>query len=55
MQDTASKKSLDITKPWESITRPGRKVIMSMLFEQAEAAISSCPACLRGDVQKKGD
>lgn len=55
MQDTASNKSLDITKPWESIFRPGRKVIMSMLFEQVETTISSCPACFREDVQKKDD
>lgn len=55
MEETASKKSLDITKPWESIFRPGRKVIMSMLFEQVETTISSCPACFREEVQKKDD
>lgn len=55
IQDTASKKSLDISKPWESIFRPGRKVIMSMLFEQVETTISSCPACFRDSVQKKDD
>lgn len=53
MQDTASKKTLDLNKPWESIFRPGRKIIMSMLFQQVDftqsraPAVVSCPGCLQ--------
>ncbi|KAJ4414464.1 hypothetical protein N0V82_007913 [Gnomoniopsis sp. IMI 355080] len=52
MEDTASKRTLDLTKPWESIFRPGRKVVMSMLFQQVESTISSCPGCLKETVQE---
>lgn len=52
MQDTASKKALDLSRPWESIFRPGRKVVMSMLFQQVESTISSCPGCLRENLQE---
>lgn len=46
MQDTVSKKALDVSRPWESIFRPGRKVVMSMKFRQIKSTISSCPGCL---------
>lgn len=52
MEDTASRRSLDLSKPWESLFRPGRKVIMSMLFEQVETTLSSCPGCFRETAQK---
>lgn len=51
LQDTALKRALDLSRPWESIFRPGRKVIMSMLFQQAKPTVSSCPGCLKEDVQ----
>lgn len=54
MQDTASKKGLDINKPWESIMRPGRRVVMSMLFQQDDSTVSSCPGCFRDNVQGDG-
>lgn len=54
MEDTASRRSLDLSKPWESLFRPGRKVIMSMLFEQVETTMSSCPGCFRETAQKGG-
>lgn len=62
MQDTASKKTLDLNKPWESIFRPGRKIIMSMLFQQVSytqpkaPAVVSCPGCLQEveDVNNRG-
>lgn len=47
MQDTAAKKPLDLSRPWESVLRPGRKVIMSMLFQQVKTTVSSCPGCLK--------
>lgn len=54
MQDTASKKALDVNRPWESIFRPGRRVVMSMLFQQDDSRVSSCPGCLRDNVQGDG-
>ncbi|KAK2597587.1 hypothetical protein N8I77_012365 [Diaporthe amygdali] len=49
MQDVASKKMLDLNRPWESIFRPGRRANMSMVFEYNEAMSSSCPGCLSGN------
>lgn len=49
MQDTMSKKALDVSRPWESIYRPGRKVVMSIMFHQvawSSYAVLSCPGCL---------
>lgn len=46
MQDVASRRKIDLTRPWESIFRPGRRVNMSMVFQQNEAQSSSCPGCL---------
>lgn len=54
MQDTASKKAFDLSKPWESIFRPGRKVVMSMLFQQVESTVTSCPGCFE-DVRDDQD
>lgn len=51
LQDTALKKTLDLSRPWESLFRPGRKVIMSILFQQAKTTVSSCPGCLKEDMQ----
>lgn len=51
LQDTTRKKALDLSRPWESIFRPGRKVIMSILFQQIKTTVSSCPGCLKEDVQ----
>lgn len=45
VQDVASKSKVDLTRPWESIFRPGRRVNMSMVFQQNQAQSSSCPGC----------
>lgn len=45
VQDTQSKRILDLSRPWENIIRPGRKFVMSMVFELPKAVISSCPGC----------
>lgn len=55
MQDTASKKALDLGRPWESIFRPGRKVIMSILFQEFGSTPSTCPACLEDDRAAAGE
>lgn len=46
MRDTASKRTVDLSRPWESVVRPGRKVLMSMVFQRPKASTSSCPGCL---------
>lgn len=45
MQDSQSKRILDMSRPWESVIRPGRKFLMSMVFQIPKAVISSCPVC----------
>lgn len=56
MQDTASQKALDLAnKSWQSLFRPGRRVVMSMLFPQAEAPVSSsCPGRFTEDTTSGG-
>lgn len=46
LQDVATKRKIDLTRSWESILRPGRRVNMSMVFPQTQAQSSSCPGCL---------
>lgn len=45
MQDARSKKILDLNRPWASNFRPGRKFVMSMIFQLPKASTSSCPGC----------
>ena len=45
MQDVASRTKIDLAGSWESIFRPGRRVNMSMVFQQDQAQSSSCPGC----------
>lgn len=50
MQDVASRRKIDLTRSWESIFRPGRRVNMSMVFQRNEAQSSSCPGCLSENI-----
>lgn len=45
MQDAQSKQILDLSKSWENSIRPGRKFVMSMIFQLPKEVISSCPGC----------
>lgn len=45
LQDLATRRKIDVTKSWESIFRPGRRVNMSMVFSQYQAQSSLCPGC----------
>lgn len=47
MRDTQSKRILDLSSPWETTMRPGRKFVMSMVFQLTKAGSSSCPGCSR--------
>lgn len=45
IQESSSKRNLDLTAPWDSIFLPGRKVNMSMVFRRPLMSMSSCPEC----------
>lgn len=45
MQDIQTNQILDLSRSWENSVRPGRKFVMSMVFELPKAVISSCPGC----------
>lgn len=45
VQDTRSKGILDLSRPWETNMRPGRKFVMSMVFQGTKGVNSSCPGC----------
>lgn len=50
LQDLATRRKIDVTKSWESIFRPGRRVNMSMVFSQYQAQSSLCPGCSSANV-----
>ena len=45
MQDGATHREIDRSRPWEASFLPGQKVVMSMLFNDAESNTVSCPRC----------
>lgn len=45
LQESSSKRKLNLRLPWDSVFLPGRKVVMSMVFQRPEMSMSSCPGC----------
>lgn len=45
LQESNSKRKLDLSLPWDSVFLPGRKVVMSMVFQRPQMPMSSCPGC----------
>lgn len=45
IQETLSKRKLNMKGPWESAFLPGRKFNMSMIFRRPQISMSSCPGC----------
>jgi len=45
IQDSATKRDVDLSLPWESCFSPGQQVEMSMVFDSVEAFGSGCPKC----------
>lgn len=46
LQETKSRRDLDLSVPWEVCFFPGQIVDMSMVFRQShQAKLGSCPAC----------
>ena len=46
IQETHRKRFLDLTKPWDTIFRPGQQVDMSMVFHRFACPPSTCPGCM---------
>ncbi|KAL1847229.1 hypothetical protein Daus18300_014023 [Diaporthe australafricana] len=53
VRDARSKKILEPSNPWENGFRPGRKFVMSMVFQLPKATTSSCPGCLTEDYEQR--
>jgi uncharacterized protein YhaN len=45
VKELNSKRKLNLQAPWESVFLPGRKVVMSMVFQMPQTTTTSCPGC----------
>jgi hypothetical protein len=45
IQDSLTKRDVDLTLPWESCFYPGQKVDMSMVFDTVKGLVTQCPKC----------
>lgn len=45
IQDSALKRDIDLSRPWDVCFHPGQRVDMSMVFASRRALIQACPAC----------
>lgn len=45
IQEPGRKRTLNLKAPWESVFLPGRKFVMSMVFQTPQKSTSSCPGC----------
>lgn len=45
LEDSRLKRSLQLTKPWAAIVRPGQHINMSMIFRLGENPTTRCPGC----------
>lgn len=45
IQDTATKREIDLSRDWEVCFLPGQKVDMSMIFSTSKDDGSTCPSC----------
>ncbi|KAL8827615.1 MAG: hypothetical protein Q9191_003078 [Dirinaria sp. TL-2023a] len=49
IQDTQRKRFVDLTKPWETVFKPGQHVDMSMVFHRFACPPSTCPGCMESN------
>ena len=47
LEDSRLKRSLQLTKPWAAIVRPGQQINMSMVFRLKETPTARCPGCYK--------
>lgn len=45
IQESGSRRKLDLRAHWDSVFLPGRKVVMSMVFHTPQESSSTCPGC----------
>ena len=45
LEDSKSKRDLQLTKPWAVIVRPGQRISMSMIFRLEWNPRAGCPGC----------
>jgi hypothetical protein len=45
LQEPGRKRKLNLQAPWELLFLPGRRVVMSMIFQTPQTSTSSCPGC----------
>ena len=45
IQESATRREIGRSSPWEASFLPGQRVIMSMLFNDSTSSTSSCPSC----------
>ena len=45
LENSRTKRSIDLQKPWSTCMLPGSKVDMSMIFSQVNVLQSVCPSC----------
>ena len=46
IQDTQRNRFVDLTKPWDTVFKPGQEVDMSMVFHRFACPPSTCPGCM---------
>lgn len=45
LEETRSKRQIDLRRPWQTCLLPGQKIDMSMIFSRVESARFTCPGC----------
>lgn len=45
LENTQTKRSIDLRRPWHTCMLPGPRIDMSMIFSQADVPRSTCPGC----------
>lgn len=45
IQDTATKRDIDLSSDWEVCFFPGQRVDMSMIFTKTDTVVGKCPKC----------
>lgn len=46
IQDSKRKQYVDLTKPWDTVFKPGQQIDMSMVFHRFACPPSTCPGCM---------
>jgi hypothetical protein len=55
IQDSATKKDIDLETAWEACFSPGQRVAMSMVFTSIKKTDMNCPKCQEENGEGLGD